>query len=532
MDARFPFPSQRMPTLAPRGAVATSQTLAAQAGLRMLLEGGNAVDAALAAAAALVVVEPTSCGLGGDLFAIVWDGQRLHGLNASGPCPAALSGELLRRRGLREVPLEGWEAVTVPGVVAGWVALARRFASMPLQRLLAPAIAYAEQGFPVAPRTAALWRQGAERLGHFAGFRETYLPNGRAPAAGELVRLPHHGASLRQIAESEGEAFYRGPLAEAMVRHARATGGYLSHEDLRDYQPEWVEPLSVTYRDVEVWELPPNGQGVAVLLALGVASRFELPQEPPLAAQRVHVLVEALRLALHETYRRVADPRRAAVDVAPFTDPAFAAGLAARIRTDQAIAEPIPDRSSVGGTVYLCAADERGRMVSLIQSNFHGFGSGVVVPGTGIALHNRGAAFNLVPGHPNEMLPGRRPFHTIIPAFLTRRGQPLAAFGVMGGDMQAQGHVQVVSHLLDAGLNPQAALDAPRFRVLPGGAVGLEEGFPQDLAQALAQRGHRLVPGPELMGGFGGGQIIWRDPDSGAYIAGSDPRKDGQAVGY
>ena len=521
-----------MPVMAPHGAVATSQPLAAQAGLRMLLAGGSAVDAALAAAAALVVVEPTSCGLGGDLFAIVWDGHRLHGLNASGPCPANLSGELLRRRGYREVPLEGWEAVTVPGVVAGWVALARRFASMPLTELFRPAIEYAEGGFPVSPKTAALWKQGAARLGHFQEFRETYLPDGRPPEAGQVVRLPDHGRSLRLIAESEGEAFYRGPLADAIVNFARATGGYLTHEDLRSYQPEWVEPLSIRYRDVEVWELPPNGQGVAVLLALGIASRFALQAEPPLNPRAVHILVEALRLALDEAYRQVADPRTAAVEVARFTDPDVARRLADRLRPEQAIPEPIPDRSTTGGTVYLCAADSQGRMVSLIQSNFHGFGSGIVIPGTGIAMHNRGAGFNLIAGHPNEMAPGRRPFHTIIPGFLTRGGHPLAAFGVMGGDMQAQGHVQVVSHLVDGGLNPQAALDVPRFRVLPGGQVAVEESFPRETVDALRSMGHPVVFSAAQMGGFGGGQIIWRDPETGAYIAGSDPRKDGQAVGY
>lgn len=538
MDTRFPYPSARMPVLARRGMVATSHPLAAQAGLRMLLAGGNAVDAAVAAAACLTVVEPTSCGLGGDAFAIVWDGGALHGLNASGPAPAALDAETLRRRGLKQVPTEGWESVTVPGVVAGWVRLLRRFGSMPLIDVLQPAIEYAEQGHPVPPHTAAVWQGAAARFGHRDDFRDAFLPGGRAPRAGEVFRQPDQARTLRLIGESWGEAMYRGELAEAIARYAARTGGYLTLDDLKRYESEWVQPLSVPYRDVEVWELPPNGQGAAALLALGIARHFRLGEGSPhegarrhLDVAHVHVLAEALRLALHDAYQHIADPRAASVPVERFTDPEHAARLAAEIRLDGTIAEPIPDRSAAGGTVYLCAADGDGRMVSFIQSNFYGFGSGVVVPGTGIAMQNRGAGFNLIPGHPNELAPGKRPFHTIIPGFLTRQGRALAAFGVMGGDMQAQGHVQVVSALVDFGLNPQAALDAPRFRVLPGGRLAVEQGFSPDAIAALEGLGHPVSANQApLM--FGGGQIIWRDPETGVYIAGSDPRKDGQAVGY
>lgn len=538
MDTRFPYPSARMPVLARRGMVATSHPLAAQAGLRMLLAGGNAVDAAIATAAALTVVEPTSCGIGGDAFAIVWDGQQLHGLNASGPAPAALDPETLRRRGLTQVPTEGWEAVTVPGVVAGWAHLLRRFGRMSLLDVLQPAIEYAEQGHPVPPQTAAAWQAAEARFGHREDFRDAFLPGGRAPRAGEIFRQPDQARTLRLIGESWGEAMYRGELAEAIVRYAERTGGYLTTDDLARYEPEWVQPLSVEYRGVEVWELPPNGQGVAALLALAIARHFPLGEASPHEAIRrhldvghVHVLAEALRLALHEAYQHVADPRVSPVPVGRFTDPAVAAELAARIRLDRAIPDPIPDRTAAGGTVYLCTADAEGRMVSFIQSNFYGFGSGVVVPGTGIALHNRGAGFNLIPGHPNELAGGKRPFHTIIPGFLTCRGQPLAAFGVMGGDMQAQGHAQVVSALVDYGLNVQAALDAPRFRVLPGGRLALEQGFHPEVAAALERLGHPIATNQAPLG-FGGGQIIWRDPDTGVYIGGSDPRKDGQAVGY
>lgn len=530
MDTGFPYPSARMPVLARRGMVATSHPLAAQAGLRMLLAGGNAIDAAVATAAALTVVEPTSCGIGGDAFAIVWDGEQLHGLNASGPAPKALDAETFRRRGLTRVPTEDWESVTVPGVVAAWAQLVRRFGRMRLAEVLEPAIEYAEEGHPVPPHTAAAWQAAAARFGHRDEFREAFLPGGRAPRAGEVVRQPDQARTLRQIGDSWGEAMYRGELAEAFARYASRTGGYLTLEDLAGFQPEWVRPLSVTYRDVDVWELPPNGQGVAALLPLGIMGGFS-PQAPWPDAGHAHLVAEALRLALHEAYQHVADPRVAPVAVARFTDPAVAAELASRIRPDRAIPDPIPDRAAAGGTVYLCAADAEGRMVSFIQSNFYGFGSGRVIPGTGIALQNRGAGFNLIPGHPNELAGGKRPFHTIIPGFLTRRGQPLAAFGVMGGDMQAQGHVQVVSALVDFGLNPQAALDAPRLRVLPGGRLALEQGFDPEVAATLERLGHPVSAGqpPEA---FGGGQVIWRDPGTGVYIAGSDPRKDGQAVGF
>ncbi len=538
MDTRFPYRSARMPVLARRGMVATSHPLAAQAGLRMLLRGGNAVDAAVAAAACLTVVEPTSCGLGGDAFAIVWDGTRLHGLNASGPAPAALDAEALRRRGLRQVLTEGWESVTVPGVVAGWAELVRRFGTMPLIEVLAPAIEYAEHGHPVPPHTAALWQAAAARFGHREDFRSAFLPGGRAPKAGEVFRQPDQARTLRLIGESWGEAMYRGELADSIARYAARTGGYLTLEDLKGYEPEWVQPLSVSYRGVEVWELPPNGQGCAALLALAIARHFSFGEGAAgrvgrrhLDPGHVHILAESLRLALHEAYQHVADPRMAPVPVQRFTDPDQAARLSARIKEQAAIPEPIPDRSAAGGTVYLCAADAGGRMVSFIQSNFYGFGSGVVVPGTGIAMQNRGAGFNLIPGHPNELAPGKRPFHTIIPGFLTRQGRPLAAFGVMGGDMQAQGHVQVISALIDFGLNPQAALDAPRFRVLPGGRLALEKGFPVDVAGKLGSLGHPVLADQEPSM-FGGGQIIWYDETSGVYTGASDPRKDGQAVGY
>lgn len=518
--------------LARNGMVATSHPLAAQAGLRVLLEGGNAVDAAIATAACLTVVEPTGCGLGGDAFAMVWDGSTLHGLNASGPAPAALTADAVRRRGFSQVPTEGWEPVTVPGVVAGWAALARRFGSMPLARVLAPAIAYAEDGHPVPPHTAYAWEFAARRFGNRTEFAEAFLPGGRSPRAGEVFRQPDQARTLRQIAESDGEAMYSGPLAEAIARHAERTGGYLTEGDLRAFRPEWVAPLCVRYRDVEVWELPPNCQGVAALLALGI-----LGQEPAQVGEVfpggawAHRMVEALRLALHEAYQHVADPRTGPVRSSRFTDPAAAARLAGRIRPDRAIPDPIPDRSAVGGTVYLCTADRDGRMVSFIQSNYYGFGSGVVVPGTGIAMHNRGAAFNLIPGHPNELAPGRRPFHTIIPGFATRGGTALAAFGVMGGDMQAQGHVQVLSAMLDGGHNPQAALDAPRLQVLPGGRVALEQGYSGDVARWLERLGHPVSTGQHPIA-FGGGQVIWRDAGTGTYAGGSDPRKDGQAVGY
>lgn len=528
-----PYPSRRSPVVARRGAVSTSHPLAAQAGLRMLMEGGNAIDAAVATAAALAVVQPPSNGIGGDAFALVWDGDKLHGLNASGRAPRALTPEVFARQGLSEVPQDGWLAVTVPGAVSGWVALLERFGTMPLEHVLGPAIEYAEQGYPVQPIVSYLWKNAEERFGsspEFADFQRVFFPGGRAPRAGEMFRMPQLGRSLRLIGESRGEAFYRGELAEAMAAYAARTGGYLTVEDLAAHEPEWVEPISTEYRGYRLWEIPPNGQGIVALMTLNILEGVDVPGMGHRSAEELHWTVEALKLAFADAYRYVADPGRVPVPVAGMLDKTYAASRRELLRADRALENPSPGLFEEGDTVYLCTADAEGRMVSFIQSTFLGFGSGVVDPETGVHFQNRGHGFTLAEGHPNRLEPGKRPFHTIIPGFITKDGVPLAAFGVMGGDMQAQGHVQVFTAMVDHGLQPQAALDAPRVRVRSDGEVCVEPGVPVETVRRLAAWGHRVRIDHDIAG-FGGGKMIWRDPDSGVLIVGTEPRQDGAAVG-
>ncbi|MCR4425924.1 MAG: gamma-glutamyltransferase family protein [Firmicutes bacterium] len=513
-----------------RGVVATSHPLAAQAGLRMLMSGGNAVDAALAAAAALVVLEPTSNGLGGDAFALVWDGQ-LYGLNASGRAPMSLSAEGLRSEGYASIPTEGWLPVTVPGAVSAWSALSRRFGTMPLSEVLRPAVEYAERGAPVPPVIAGHWRAAEKRFGTLPDFARAFLPHGRAPAPGEIFSCADLARSLRLIGETGGEAFYRGALADAVASHAERTGGYITREDLASHAPEWVDPISTSYRGYEVFEIPPNGQGLVALIALNILEGYDMGRIPQLSADSLHLVIEALRLALADGHAHIADPRSAPVPIAQLLSKTHAAHRRETIHPRRAGGEACSGLPGPGDTVYLCAADESGVMVSYIQSNYMGFGSGIVVPGTGISLQNRGAGFSLAPGHPNELAPGKRPFHTIIPGFLMYRGTPVAAFGVMGGDMQPQGHVQVVSGIVDHGLNPQSSVDCPRIRVMGGGVVAVESGIGAETARELAQMGHSVRVEAE-MAGFGGAQIIWRDPDTGVMIAGSEPRKDGYPAAF
>jgi gamma-glutamyltranspeptidase/glutathione hydrolase len=522
---KFPYPSQRMPVLA-RNAVATSQPLATQAGVRMLLKGGNAVDAALAAAITLAVVEPTGNGIGSDAFAIVWDGNRLHGLNGSGRAPRAWSAE--RFAGLAEMPRTGWDTVTVPGAVDAWRCLSARFGKMPFAELFAPAIAYAADGFPVSPITASRWQAAEALYADFPEITRTFFPAGRAPRPGEIFRCPEQAESLSAIAASHGEAFYRGELARRIADCAAAAGGAMRLDDLDAHRSDWVEPLSIAYRGVRLHEIPPNGQGIAALIALGLLRHFDLSRCAPDSAESLHLQIEAMKIAFDEVFRRVADiDHMPAAPVELLDDDRLAAraaaidlATAARRRTN------VP---AGGGTVYLTAADASGIMVSLIQSNYLGFGSGVVVPGTGIALQNRGCGFVLAPGHPNRAAGGKRPFHTIIPGFVTRDGRALMSFGVMGAHMQPQGHVQMMVRLFDYGQNPQAACDAPRWHVAPDGVVALEPGLPPATVAGLEKRGHRVVLG-EPASLFGGGQLISRLPEG--YLAASDPRKDGQAAGF
>ena len=526
LDWSFPYPSQRMPVLA-RNVVATSQPLAAQAGLSMLAAGGNAVDAALAAAVALTVVEPTSNGIGSDAFALVWAGGGLHALNASGRSPAALSADHFADQ--ESVPELGWGGVTVPGAVSAWAEMSRRFGSLPFKRLIEPAIAYARGGFLVSPQTASSWARGAERYREFEPYLRTFCPKGRAPRPGERFSSPDHARTLERLAETAGEAFYRGDLAERIAADARAGGGLMAESDLASHHPEWVRPISFEYRGHTLFELPPNGQGLVALAALGILAHHPLAESPADSAESLHLQIEAMKLAFADGDRFIADPAWMDVGVADLLDPGYLEERAKLIDPKQA-REVSPGLRSGGGTVYVTAADAEGNMVSYIQSNYTGFGSGIVIPGTGIAMQNRGACFKLEPGHPNRVAGGKRPYHTIIPGFVMAGRQPLMSFGVMGGLMQPQGHAQVLIRLVDYGQNPQAALDAPRFRIEGGLRVDIEPGFDDRVYEELRKRSHDVTLAEARTVRHGGGQAIYRLEDG--YFGASDLRRDGQAVGF
>ncbi|HWH49159.1 MAG TPA: gamma-glutamyltransferase [Burkholderiales bacterium] len=525
----LPYPSQRSPLLA-RNVVATSQPLGAQAGLRMLLKGGNAVDAAVATAITLTVVEPTMNGIGSDAFALVWAEGKLHGLNASGRAPAAWSPA--RFAGRDSVPTEGWDAVTVPGAVSGWVALSQRFGRLPFADLFEPAIEYAERGYLVSPVVAKQWSDATERLSAQPTFRQAFMPGGRAPKPGELFRFPDQGKTLGRIAQTKGEAFYRGDLAAKIAAASASQGGAMTAADLAAHRADWVEPIDVSYRDHTLHEIPPNGQGIAALMALGMLREWELTNHPVDSVDSVHLQIEAMKLAFADVYRQVADPDAMKVKPRDLLNADYLRQRAHRIDRKRA-SDFGPGTLASSDTVYLTAADAQGMMVSYIQSNYMGFGSGVVVPGTGVSLQNRGACFTLQPGHPNQVGGGKRPFHTIIPAFLTRDGKPVMSFGVMGGDMQPQGHLQMTVRLLDYGQNPQAAADAPRWKVSKSGEVLLEPSIATAVVEGLRDRGHRVrvsKKGEVEIGSYGSAQLIYRVEDG--YITGSEGRRDGQAVGY
>ena len=527
-DPGQPYATRRSPVLA-RNLVATSQPLAAQAGVRALARGGNAVDAALTAAITLTVVEPTGNGLGSDAFALVWDGDRLHGLNASGRAPAAWTPARFAERAA--MPELGPDSVTVPGAVSGWVALARRFARLPFAELVEPAIRYGRDGFHVAPVIGALWVRAADRLAEQPGFAETFLPAGRAPAAGELFRAPALAATLEAIAASEGEVFYRGDVARATAAWVRRHGGGLALADLEAHTADWVEPLAYAVPGGRLAEIPPNGQGIAAQIALGLLAHTDLADHDPDGVAALHLQIEAMKLAMADLAAHVGDPRAMRLRPHELLEADYLAARAGLIDPRRA-GDPGAGAPQPGGTVYLTAADASGMMVSFIQSNYMGFGSGVVVPETGVSLQNRGAGFTLQAGHPNEVGPTKRPLHTIIPGFLRGDdGAPVMSFGVMGGPMQAQGHVQMVLRTQLWGQNPQAASDAPRWRVTGGRGVALETGFAAEVQDGLRARGHAIaVEPPDAAFAFGGAQLIACLPDG--YVAGSDGRKDGCAVGF
>jgi gamma-glutamyltranspeptidase / glutathione hydrolase len=528
------WPGRNQPILALNGMVATSQPLAAQVGLAVLQQGGNAVDAAVATAIAAAVLEPATSSIGGDLFALVWDGERLHGLNGSGRSPRGLSYQRVTEHGGKPIPEHGWLPVTVPGAPAAWRDLHDRFGSIPFNRLTEPAATYAEHGHPVSPISVWHWRWQVEEVhpklrgAEFAAFGELFAPGGPAPRVGEVWRSPDMARTIRLIGETKAGALYAGELAERIVDFARATGGYLGQEDLESHSSLWVDPISATYRGHEVWELPPNTQGLVALIALNVLEGFDIASLAPGSADSVHLQIEAIKLAFADAHRYIGDLDRVDVPTNELLSKAYAERRRMLI-TDSALL-PEPGKLIDGGTVYLCTADSNGMMVSLIQSSNDGFGSHVVVPGTGIVLQNRGAAFNLDRGHPNVYAPDKRPFHTLIPAFLTRAGTPVGPFGVMGGHMQPQGHVQMVVNTVDYGLDPQTSLDQPRWHWRTGRRTLHEPSTDPQTLDGLRRRGHDVHVWNEL-DAYGRGQIIWRLP-SGAYIAGSDPRGDGQAVGY
>ena len=522
------YPSARSPVFG-RDVIATSQSLASQAGMAMLMRGGNAVDAAIAAAIALTVVEPTGCGIGSDAFAIVWDGAELHGLNSSGRSPA---GWTPARFGTCDaMPQSGWESVTVPGAVAAWAALARRFGRLPLTGVAAPAIRFAREGFAVTPIIARLWRRAAETLGGQPGFADCFLPHGRAPRAGEWYRSEAHAQTLESIAESAGASFYCGELARAIVADAQRSGGAMTLEDLAAHRADWVGTLSRSFSGAVVHELPPNGQGLGTLIGLGLLEAVGLGENAVDEPTTVHLAIEATKLAMVDLAEYLADPSAMKVAPSRLLDDAYIAKRAALIDPARA-GDPGHGTPERGGTVCLSAADRDGMMISFIQSNYMGFGSGVVIPGTGISLQNRGAGFNLRPGHANEVGPRKRPFHTIIPGFMMNsNGSPRGAFGLMGGPMQAQGHLQLALRILAYRQNPQAAADAPRWRVLSGRRVAVEPTMAPRLIEALKARGHEIaVERPEALFAFGGAQIVMRNEDH--YVCGSDPRKDGQALAW
>ena len=530
-DFAFPYASQRMPVMA-KNIVATSQPLAVQAGMQMLWQGGNAVDAAIASAIALTVVEPTSNGIGSDGFAIIWDGQQLHGLNASGRSSAAWTPEYFAQKypDANSLPMRGWDSVTVPGAVSQWVTLSKKMGKLPFATLFEPAIRYAREGFLVAPITASSWARQAEILQDQTDFSRDFLHHGRAPQAGEKWILEGQAATLQDIAATEGESFYRGALAEKMIAHAQVNGGAMTMADLDAHQADWVGTLHQNYRDMRLHEIPPNGQGLAALLCLGILENFDLASHKVDSAASLHLQIEAMKLAFADAHRYIADSAFMDMPVNALLDPAYLKKRAGLIHMQRASA-PTFGMPQHGGTVYLTTADASGMMVSFIKSNYMGFGSGVVVPGTGISLQNRGHGFNLIAGHPNQVAPNKRPFQTIIPGFLTdHQNQPVMSFGVMGGHMQPQGHVQMVTRICDYGQNPQTASDAPRWIVNPDGTVGLEDALKTSVGAALEASGHRLAAAETLNFAFGGAQLIWRMGDDG-YCAGSDHRKDGYAAG-
>jgi len=531
----------RSAVIAQHGMVCASQPLAALVGIDVLKAGGSSVDAAIATNAALGLMEPASCGIGGDLFAIVWSekDRKLYGLNASGRAPAAWTLEKARSLGLQRIPRQSPLSWSVPGCVSGWQALSERFGRLGLARLLGPSIEYARAGFPVSPIIASHFN--AWNDAEYPQLAPVFHPGGRVPGYGDVFQNPLLAACYERIAKDGAAGFYEGETAERIVARSRELSGHMSLEDLRSHRADWVDPVSSSYRGFDVWEIPPNGQGISALQILNVMEGFDVASLGHNSVDYLHLFIEAKKLAFEDRARYYADPAFAKVPVAWLVSKEYARERAKKIDPKRAALRVGPgDPPLDSDTVYLCAADAEGNMVSFIQSNYSGFGSGICPDGVGFAMQNRGQAFSLDPGHRNRLEPKKRPFHTIIPAFLTRDGSPVMPFGVMGGDVQPQGHAQVVMNILDFGLSVQQATDVPRVahdgssapwggEMTDGGEVVPELGLDQKVLEGLAARGHRIRKTPEALGGY---QAIWREENPRRYFGGSDPRKDGQAIGY
>ncbi len=535
----------RSEVFAQHGMVATSQPLATQIGLDILKRGGNAIDAAIAANAALGLMEPTGNGMGGDLFAIVWDAKtgKLYGYNGSGHSPKSLSLEWFKQHGYSKVPAYGPLPVTTPGTVDGWFALHDRFGKLPMKSVLAPAIGYARDGFPLSALIAWYWDLSVPRLSKYPGFSEQFTIDGHAPAKGEIWKNPNLANTLEAIGKGGRDAFYKGAIAHTIADYIKAQGGFLSYEDLATHKGQWVEPVSTNYRGYDVWELPPNGQGIAALQMLNILEGYDLKSYGFGSAEYIHLFVEAKKLAFADRAKFYADPDFVKAPVAKLISKEYATERRKLISMDKAANEVAPGEFKLDGdTIYLTTADQWGNMVSLIQSNYRGMGSGMSPPGLGFILQDRGEMFVLKEGHANTFAPGKRPFHTIIPAFITKDGKPWMSFGVMGGDTQPQAHTLIVSNLIDFGMNLQEAGDAPRIlhdgstspegqvkEMTDGGAIQLETGFDYSTIRALMRMGHKV----EFANGvYGGYQAIRWDEANKVYIGASEGRKDGQAAGY
>ncbi|MHC1705222.1 MAG: gamma-glutamyltransferase [Tenuifilaceae bacterium] len=532
----------RSEVIAKNGMACTSQPLATQVALDILKKGGSAIDAAIAANAMLGLVEPTGSGIGGDLFAIIWDAktQKLYGLNASGRSPKSLSLAYFKEKGIKHIPALGPLPVSVPGCVDGWFELHKKFGKIKMEEILQPTINYAREGFPLSELIAFYWQRNAGRLKQFEGFAEIYMPNGVAPAKGEIFKNPYLATTLEKIAKNGRDEFYKGSIAKTIDAYMKKQGGFLSYDDLASHTSEWIDPVSSSYRGYDVWELPPNGQGIATLQILNILENYNIASMGFGSAEYMHLFIEAKKLAFEDRARYYADPQFSKIPYKQLISKEYAKERMKLINLNRAANKYDAGELQTGNTIFLTVADKDGNMISLIQSNYRGMGSGMTPTGLGFVLQDRGEMFSLTEGHPNVFEPGKRPFHTIIPGFITKDGKPWVSFGVMGGSMQPQGHAQVVVNLIDFGMNMQEAGDAPRIqhegsseptdeRMTDGGTVFLESGFDYMQIRKLLAKGHKIS---YSLDGYGGYQAIMFDSKNGVYIGASESRKDGQAGGY